>query len=61
MHGYVKPSLLATTTGAMNTMLVDKYAFIMGFLDLLPYMLFATAVIYLLVLIFKKERTETYG
>jgi len=61
MHGYISPSLLATTSGEMNTMLQGKFAFILGFVDLLPYVLFLIGIIYMLTLIFRKERTDMYG
>ncbi|MFW6377432.1 MAG: hypothetical protein ACOCZ5_02180 [bacterium] len=61
IHAFVKPALLATTTGEMNEMLTAKYNFVLGFVDILPYILFFIGIIYLLVIIFRKERTEYYG
>jgi len=61
VDAYVRPALLDTTSGEVNTMLEGKYAFIMTMLNLLPYVIFAIAIIYLFVLIFRKERVSYYG
>jgi len=61
IHAFIKPALLSTTTGEMNTMLTAKYNFVLGFVDFLPYILFTIGIIYLLILIFRKERTDVYG
>lgn len=61
MHGYVSPALIDTTSGDMATMLTEKYDFVLGFVDLVPYTLFFIGIVYLLVLIFRKERTDVYG
>jgi hypothetical protein len=59
-ESYIKPALLATSTGAMHTMLEGKYAFISSMLQFVPYILFATAIIYILILIFRKEQVQYY-
>jgi len=61
LHAYLKPALLNTTTGDMKSMLTSKYDFILSFIDMMPYILFGVAIIYLLILIFRKERTDIYG
>jgi len=61
MHGYIAPSLLSTTTGSMNSMLTEKYNFVLSFVDILPYILFFIGIVYLIILIFRKERTDVYA
>lgn len=61
LKGYVSPALLGTTTGDMNDMLTEKYDFVISLINIMPYIIFFTGIIYLLVLIFRKERTDYYG
>lgn len=61
IDSYVRPALLDTTSGDIHDMLENKYDFIMSMLKLLPYIIFAIGVIYLLVLIFRKEEVSSYG
>lgn len=61
LQGMVAPALLATTSGEMTSLLEPKYDFVLSMVKLLPYVLFAIAIIYLLVLIFRKEEVQYYG
>jgi hypothetical protein len=61
IQAYIAPALLSTTTGELNTMLSGKIDFILTMLKLVPYILFAIGIIYLLIIIFRKERVEYYG
>ena len=60
LKGYISPALLATTTGAMNAMLAEKYTFIIGMIDIMPYAIFLIGIIYLLVIIFRQEKVSYY-
>jgi len=61
LKGFISPALLATTSGDMTILLTGKYEFILTMVSLMPYILFTIGIIYLLILIFRKERVDYYG
>ena len=61
IEGYVTPALLDTASDSIRETIEPQYALITLGLKLIPYSLFVIGIIYLLIIIFRKERIQQYG
>lgn len=61
IEAYVKPALLDTASDSIRETIEPKYALITTGLKLIPYALFGIGIIFLLIIIFRKERVQQYG
>ena len=61
LDGYIKPALLDTTTTEIREDLEPRMDFAISMVKLVPYTIFLSAIIYLLILIFRKEQVSGYA
>ena len=60
LDGYIKPALLNTATPAIQADIEPGMDFAISMVKLVPYAIFFTSIVYLLVLIFRKEEVAGY-
>jgi len=60
LDGYIKPALLDTATPAIQADLEPRMDFAIKMVKLVPYTIFFSGIIYLLILIFRKEQVSGY-
>lgn len=60
LDGYIKPALLGAADSNLAPMLETKYDFVIKMVKIVPYAIFLMGIIYLLVIIFRKERVSQY-
>ena len=60
LKGFIAPALLAAGTPAVQAQIAGNYAFILTMVNLVPYILFFVAIVYLIVIVFRRERYTQY-
>jgi len=60
IQGYIAPALLSSANAEITEQISGNFAFIIFTLNTIPYILFFTSFIYLLLIIFRKEEVSQY-
>jgi len=61
IEGFVRPGLLNAASDSIRADIEPGYDMVTLGLKLIPYSLFVIGLIYLLIIIFRKERVQQYG
>lgn len=60
LKGFIAPALLAAGTPEVQAQIAGNYDFILTMVNLVPYILFFVAIVYLIVIVFRRERYTQY-
>lgn len=60
LDGYIKPALLETASTAIQEDIGPRMDFAVSMVKLVPYTIFFAAIVYLILIIFRKEKVSSY-